>query len=340
MTALARRPQLRALFRGAILPVLVFGASGCTPVPPSPSVAVAPTSLATPVRSAAAPSPSQAIGGAVTARYADGLPSRMGETQVFRGQAAIDHAAQQTDETAFLVTGWVTYLGAPLSCPLTRGPFGSWTNGCGDARFSDVAGLGDPLITPAITFRFVLGEPLLGPIVVVVHVHDPRAPECETEKAICDRMMVVDRLVWRGDAATEPVPVTRQSLTETIVAAQGTVAEPYGPDSQNAGCQLPGLYLYAVMVPDDVTPKVVCAVMAPSKEALSRALDRPEGAAAALRPKAVQMESRSYLHNVLTAHVTIRWLVVENVALLIRTEADPTKRDRAFLEQLAAALSP
>jgi hypothetical protein len=153
-------------------------------------------------------------------------------------------------------------------------------------------------------------------------------------------MMVVDRIAWNGDAATEPSPVTRSALVAAILAAQGTAPVPFGPDTTNPGCGLPGLYLYAVETPDDATPMVTCAVMAPTIEARKHGLDRPDGVAAALRAKAVSMEARSYLHGVLTAHVTDRWLVVQNVALMVRTEADPTGKDRRFLEDLVAALQP
>lgn len=332
-------------------PVIAFVAAAsfvvaCMPVAPSAPLASVGVNSAvtatTPPSSPAMPTtrPTAALGGDVEARYADGLPSQMGDTPVFRGEVAIAHAATLQDDSPFLVAGWATYFGQPVSCALFFGPYSSWRNRCGQVRFSDVAGAGNRTIDDAITFRFAVDGPLLGPVVAVVHVHDARADTCDTDRAICDGIMVVDRIVWRGDSATEPAPVTRASLVSAIDTAQGTIAAPFGPTSQNAGCDLPGLYTYALHVPDDVTPKVICAVAAPSIEALRRALDQADGAAAALRPKAVQMESWSKLHNVVTAHVTDRWLVVENVALMVRTQAEPTTKDRRFLDQLVAALQP
>ena len=269
----------------------------------------------------------------------------MGGSFVHRGPEAVEFAHGRADDTSFLVTGWATYYGGPMSCPIFLDG-SAWVRDCRRVQFSDLAGSVDGGLTEAITFRDVLAEglvarPLLGPVVVVVHARDPRAAaECGADAAICSTMMVVERVIWNGDDATAPTPVTDAAVIRAILDAQQTQAAPFGPDSVNNDCTLPGLYDYALTVADDIAPRVTCAVLGPTVEALRRAVDQRAGVGPALREDAVQTESRSWRDGVLVAHVTYRWLVVENAALMVRTHATPTKQDRAFLERLVELLSP
>lgn len=333
--------------RRVILLALVVAA--CTPTVPStpgvPSTAVLPAATtATPASAppSMAPSPSPELGGVITARYPDGLPMWMGGSFVHRGPEAIDFARGRTDDKSFLVAGWATYFGYPVSCPLFMDG-SSWDRDCIRVGLTDEAGTVQKM-TNAVTFRDLLHGPtrihlLLGPVVVAVHARDPRAGECTPDPAVCSAMMVAERVVWNGDAATQPGPIAGPDLAAAIKDAQGSVATPYVADTQLDQCRMPGLAIYQVDVPDDVAPLVTCANLASSPEVLRRALDQPPGVAATLRPKAVVMEARSGLHGVLTAHVTYRWLVVKNVALMVRTHATPTAEDRALLEELVALLS-
>ena len=332
-----------------VVVLALFALAACTPSLPSAPPATRPTPEATrPIVSvlpttAPSPRPSPELGGAITARYPDGLPMWMGGSFVHRGTEAIEFARGRTDAAAFLVTGWATYFGPPVSCPLFMDG-SSWERDCWRVRLSDVAGINGEM-TDAVTFRDLLAvasppPPILGPLVVAVHARDPRASDCVPDPAVCAAMMVVERVVWSGDSATDPAPISGDDVAAALLEAQDTVAAPFGPGSQVNECTLPGLSIYALTVPDDVAPRVTCANLAPSTEAMRRALDQPPGVAATLRPKAVVMEARSWLSGVLTAHVTYRWLVVENVALMVRTHAKPTAGDRAFLEKLVELLSP
>ena len=332
-----------------VVVLALFALAACTPSLPSsppatgptPTVVVpAPSVLATTVPS---PGLSPELGGAITARYPDGLPMWMGDSFVHRGTEAIEFARGRMDASAFLVAGWATYFGPPVSCPLVMDG-SSWERDCRRVRLSDVAGISGEM-TDAVTFRDLLAvpssfPPLLGPVVVAVHARDPRAGACVPDPAVCAAMMVVERVVWSGDSATDPAPISGGDVAAALLEAQDTVAAPFGPGSQISLCTLPGLAVYALAVPDDVAPRVTCANLAPSTEAMRRAVDQRPGVGATLRPKAVVVESRSTLNGVLTAHVTYRWLVVENVALMVRTHATPTARDRAFLEKLVELLSP
>ena len=328
----------------------LFALAACTPSLPStpPATGHAPE-VDVPVHSvlptpAPSPGPSPELGGgAITSRYPDGLPMWMGGSFVHRGTEAIDFARGRMDASAFLVTGWATYFGPPVSCPLFMDG-SSWERDCRRVRLSDVAGIADEM-TEAVTFRDLLAAPspfppLLGPVVVAAHARDLRAGECVPDPTVCAAMMVVERVVWSGDSATDPAPISGDAVAAALLEAQDTMAAPFGPGSQISLCRLPGLAVYALTVPDDVAPRVTCANVAPSTEAIRRAVDQAPGVVATLRPKAVVMESRSWLRGDLTAHVTYRWLVVENVALMVRTHAKPTAGDRAFLEQLVDLLSP
>jgi hypothetical protein len=86
------------------------------------------------------------------------------------------------------------------------------------------------------------------------------------------------------------------------------------------------------------TPAVTSIWLYSTVAGRATALPRPEGVAAALRKTATACEARSWVHGVLTEHVTGRSVVVANTAVMVRTQATVTPKDRAFLEKLVAAL--
>jgi hypothetical protein len=220
----------------------------------------------------------------------------------------------------------------------------SWQRDCIRVRLTDVAGTVDGELTDAITFRDLLGRgtPLrpFAPLVAVAHARDPRSSECTPEPSVCAAMMVVERVLWQGDAATDPGPITAADAAAAVGALQDVKLEPEALDMPAGVCDRQGLYPFVAYVPEDVTPGVTCADIGPSTEALRRAIHQAEGVNAALSPEAVLLESRGTLHGVTTSHVKYRWLVIENVAFLVRTQANPTRKDRAFLEKLMESLRP
>lgn len=315
-----------------VAPVLL---SGClTVAPPSPSVTPPMTGTVPPATPAPSPTPAAAsFDGPVTARYFDGLPSQLGNVVVHRDGGALDYAASQEDTKQFLVTGWVTFLDGTYYCP--SGANRDWLYECPAARFSNTAGTFDPALTDQITFHNVLHGLASGPVVAVAHVHDPlAAAKCGAAAAACDRMMVVDRIVWRGDAAAAPGPITAEIASRALASSQAsTDMTLFSRDSINQFCMdaLPGALYYVVPSGADRIPGVVGVELEPDAAAMSRASPVTPGVASALR--------KSALSCLVDSKIEYRWFVVENAAFMIRTHHRPTSADRAFLERLEALLT-
>lgn len=293
---------------------------------------------ASPAMSPGTPEPSPTAGaasfdGPVTARYVDGLPSQLGDAVVHRAGDALDYAASQVDATAFLVTGWVTFLDGVYFCSAFANNR-DWLHECPAASFSNTAGASDTVFTGRITFHNVLDGLASGPVVAVVHVHDPRAAQCGDAAAACDRMMVVDRIVWHGDAATAPRPITEAGVSRALVTVQAsTDMALYSKDSLSQFCEdaLPGALYYTVPSGSDRTPGVIGVELEPDAAAMSRASPVTPGVAGALRESA--------LCGIVDGRTEYRSFVVANAVLIVRTHHGPTTTDQAFLRRLGALLT-
>ena len=138
-------------------------------------------------------------------RYDDGLPRSVGGQPVLRGSEALAQA--QRDHGHLVVPrrrlGHAVLGGHPPARCSRRARSRGRTS-CGGPTFADVAGTIDGTLGGAITFRFAMDGLVTGPIVASVHVHDPRAQRMLPGSRTCDGMMVVDRIVWAGDSATDP----------------------------------------------------------------------------------------------------------------------------------------
>jgi hypothetical protein len=285
---------------------------------------------------------------AVADRYPDGLPKTISEAPVLRGQAAQAFAAEEATETSFLIGGWVTHLGGMQMCPIILpGDDKRWDKDCVRPGFADVAGATDPALSAAVTFRYVLDGLKSGAVVAQVTVHDPRAVECAQARAVCDAMLVAKQIVWRGDDATAPNPLTPDDIAAALVAAQGsTDMAAFGPGSMLKDCgeNLPAASVFTVDSAVERTPGAMLVNMEPSLDAMHRALPGLWGAAGALQPNAVSCDTTTNVNGVIS-HFDHRWLVVRNAALLVRMNEPPTVADRAFLSLLeglleAAAAAP
>lgn len=169
-------------------------------------------------------------------RFEDGLPRSIGGQPVHRGSEAITFATTVGDTSPFLVGGWFTQRYGPFRCAAALPGHQDWQDDCGRPGFADMAGAIDGRMYPAITFRFGGLDLVSGPVVVSVHVHDPRAAECTPDPTICDRMMVVDGVVWSGDPATDPVGLT----TDKVAAALRSV-DPNSSRRRLVPAFLPGI---------------------------------------------------------------------------------------------------
>ena len=321
----------------ALLAGVVAGCGGAVGGAPTSSVAPSGHPVVTSGPTALASFPA-ASGAAITDRYSDGLPRTIDGAPVLRGAAALAHARAATDDTPFLIAGWVTWLPGARYCTLFDDG-STWLRDCGRPALSDLAGAQDPPLTDAITFRFVLDQVSTGPIVARVRVHDPRSNTCGSATAQCDRMMVALGIVWAGDDATIPRPL---SIDAVELALRGlhvsTAIVPRGSDlSFPCGDDLAAADVYYLAAPPRVWPLVTTIEVEPSVDARQRALGVTAGAAGAL--------SRAALLSTMFSRTPsgswseeCRWLAISNVALVVRTHHGPTAADRAFLDRLAVAL--
>jgi len=180
-----------------------------------------------------------------------------------------------------------------------------------------------------VTFHFVIANLATGPVVARVEVHDPRASSCGTAAAVCDRMMVVQEVVWTGDAGTAPRPISADAAALALATVQPGAT--FVPGSSFCGDALSAAQVQTVKTADLSAPVVTVVEVEPSTAARRRALPQHDGAGAALGSSAVVCTVdgiRDY-----------RWLSVANVAVMVRVHSPLTTADRAFVEHLAAALT-
>jgi hypothetical protein len=323
-----------------VLALLVGVIVGCgDPVVSAPAPSVAPSSpvVVTSAPTAVASVPA-ATGTTITDRYPDGLPRTIEGVPVLRGAAALAHALAVTDDTPFLIAGWVTWVPGIRYCPLFSDG-STWLRDCGRPALSDLAGAQDSPLTDAITFRFVIDQVSTGPIVAQVRVHDPRSSTCGTAAAECDRMMVVLATVWTGDDATAARPLSIDAVELALRGLEAAVdIVPRGSAlAFPCGSDLAAADVYYLAAPERVWPLVTAIEVEPSVAARKRALDVPTGASGSLTDAALTFTGFSRTPSGSWSE-ECRWLAISNVALLVRTHHGPTKADRAFLDQLAAAL--
>lgn len=264
---------------------------------------------------------------------------------MLRGQAAIDFAKTRTDDTPFLVAGWVEYGGAFRFCTIGPPPGQyTWRTDCQFATLADAAGTSSGALRDAITFHYVLDQMYTGPTVVVVRAHDPRAVDCEAPvRSICDRMMVVQRVVWDGDTATAPGPLTPPKVREAL-AHVGGVGQMGASCTRPPwfGCGLESLTsadMYPFTVADEASVALLDVNIEPTAAALHRAIHVGDGVDAALKKAAVVSHVGSrYGYGKPWIWTDIRWLVVDNVAVLISVHSPATPKDRQFMARIVAAL--
>ena len=280
---------------------------------------------------------------AAAGRYDDGLPRSVGGQPVHRGGAALAFANASTDESSFLIGGWLT-VQPGLSACIPTGPAGAaWLGDCGRPTLSDRAGIHDAAIAPSVTFRFASGVLGSGPVVASVHVHDPRAAECTNSVDACDRMMVVERVLWTGDSATDPRGLDADAVATALRSVDPNLSMmPLGPDSLISGCamaMIPAAAEFVVIGGAVDPPGVTMVQVASTSQGLARAIPEGRGADAALKANGVACTSISggagQTH---PGTVVSRRLAFDNVVLLVATHQNPTAADRAFLDRLAAAL--
>jgi hypothetical protein len=254
-----------------------------------------------------------------------------------------------TTADPFLVGTWLDVYTGPRSCPVdTRSlPPDSWLRACQPlVRPSDQAGSGTSVLRAADTATFLFAKDLRsGPAVLRVHVHDPRAIECGPDESVCDRMMVVESAAWTGDAATDPHPISIEAALAAVeraapstglrILADGEMRSYAGELTSGRTLQPP----YRSLDPNSADALVLSTSVLPSVEAMRRALPKATpGVTGALLPSAVD-STWGYSDPTHSWSFKTRWLLVENVAVLVNTTPTPSAAVRALLGRLTDALS-
>jgi hypothetical protein len=244
----------------------------------------------------------------------------------------------------FLTGAWLSIPVGFFMCPAGHAdpsaPSTTWLEdlGCRFNYVSTEAG-GQPTTQMGVTtFRFYKGQLTTGPAIMRVHVHDPRATQCGYQKAICDKMIVVDDILWSGDAVTDPHPLSvADVLAATTQVSQTSGLRAPGPAVFGCGADaIDGLIMCPQMEPGaQYTSPIAGAVLLPSTQAIARALPTLEpGVDGALMSSAVSRSQGGSFGS-----WDYRQLVVDNVMVEVRTSVGrPSESDLAFLTRLVAAL--
>lgn len=280
-------------------------------------------------------------------RYSDGIPRTFDGQPVLRWADAVAKAETTTDATPFFAAAWLDIYKGWHSCPaghVDPSAPNSWISAvCTDIRASVDAGATPVGLDGVATFHFANFADLnTGPAILRVHTHDSRSTECGPERAVCERMIVVDGPVWTGDSETDPQPFT----VADVIAAAASVGPSTTLEIQTIldlryDLRLPGAVALSQVSPDKVMHadmQIAGAYLMPDDAAMKRALPNVQpGADGALLQSAWKgTESGSGPSYSFT--VDERWLVVDNVAFSVRTASPPTDADLAWLERLEAAL--
>jgi hypothetical protein len=341
-------------------PLASVPSSAATSPGPTASPSAAPASPSA-EPSGGAPSPSQSAAAVPSEdawpRYADGIPSMWAGSPVLRGGDALVMAARLTaagDTTPFLIGGWLSVVHGVFGCTLQPSGLAHWATQCNGAYLSDQAGGGGVNMAPAITFSLLdngLANPVDGlktsPVIVRVHVHDPRASKCTGDNftggsnfATCDGMMIAEEILWTGDAVTAPRPISAEQALAAITSvdpAAALVAD--GPDVARQVCvnEVPSAqeYLLEATPPFDA---VTALQVLPTTAARQQAVPLPTGPAGTWSDKG-QICAGFATSGTEVAGSEDRELVVANVAVMIHVRAPATAKDRAFVVRLADALT-
>jgi hypothetical protein len=217
----------------------------------------------------------------------NGLPVSINGEPVLVGSAASSAIEASTDDTSFLVGGWL-YNRGTIYCALVLTNESPWETWCGGYHLLSRPVPGSPQIVIARGLSNVtIGEPAEGsviPIVLRVRTHDPAC--ASTPRIDCAHLAVFDDLVWEG--TTEPIPnpaSTRPpggiSKADAVAAAlsfaaRSSVAQPElvsataGPylDVAPPGADIPGdQWVWAIVVAGSFPPPD-CATGAPTPTCL------------------------------------------------------------------------
>lgn len=286
--------------------------------------------------------------GASTERAADGIPTAFDGQPVLRGMGALNRANATPDTTPFLVGGWLTVQHGAFYCAIEVPALPPWASSCGAPALSDTAGATDARFARRITFRLLrngLANPIdgvfTGPVVLRVHVRDPRASECGHAADLCAAMMVVDEVLWTGDAATAPRPISATAAlaaVESVVNGGRFALDGAGVVHTSCAAPLPAGQFYEGAPSPGDRPTVASIEVLPTTVARERAAAQAEGTSGTMTKAAlVCQETMGSGSQRVTSQS--RWLVVANVAVLVQLHTPMSSADPAFVDRLSRALA-
>jgi hypothetical protein len=155
------------------------------------------------------------------------------------GLAAAVHADATTDSTPFLVGGWFNDASV-FTCSgggsIGRDP-SPLLSGCATG-IGPASPPGDLASVGLTGHVFWDGHKLptgRGPTIVRVHTHDARATRCRADsKAACEAVLVVQEVLWTGDAWTQTSPVSVADAAQTLGSLNIITSFPTGPQSRQS----------------------------------------------------------------------------------------------------------
>jgi hypothetical protein len=143
-------------------------------------------------------------------------------------------------------------------------------------------------------------------------------------------LVVVDRILWTGDDATAPRPLTAASVASVLAAAQGSQdVREFGDGRPFIDCgeQLPTAWMYSVESGNGRTPGATLINLEPTVDAMRRAAPT----------ELTICETQALIDGVMTS-TKYQWVIVANAAVLVRINGEPTAADLAFIEGLRLVL--
>jgi hypothetical protein len=261
-------------------------------------------------------------------RFADGIPSELGGEPVLRaGEAAKDGGAAGGP---VLVGGWYLPTEGAFACPFIPSPSGMTM--CPWRALTDRPGASHPAL--ALSYPLRIGAWPAGPIVLRGElVRPPYA--CDSSD--CGQMLVVESVVWSGDAITATAPLDIGTVVDRLRAVEPGL-EVEVRDTRSTGCD-PGwpeptwTASGSSAVSEGVGERIGDVLVFPTTDAREAAtgnfhFDGFSG------PGPDGMSCRTMIDGLFG----MRWVAVDNVLVEVRVVADETDADRAYVERVRVAL--
>jgi hypothetical protein len=171
-----------------------------------------------------------------TGRTASGIPETLDGQPVLIGLAAAVQADATTDASPFLVGGW--FNDASMNTCSGGGAIGRDPSPLLTGCATGIGAASPPVDGSAVGFGkhvFWDGKQLpngRAPAIVRVHTHDTRATKCRADsRVVCNAVLVVEKVLWAGDAWTDATPVSVVDAVRTLESITIITEIKTGPQS-------------------------------------------------------------------------------------------------------------